>query len=233
MSGSGVLGVPALVAVLLVSDAGAPIPFPTDVLLFVLGERAAVGVLPLWLAIAVVELVAVAGTAALFAVSRGAGHRLVTRFGSAIGLTADRVHRAQRAVERRGRAGLAVGRATPGLRTITVLAAGGAGVRARRALPALVVGSTVFLQLHLAIGYVAGPAARDVVSRLTKPALFAVLALAAAGAVAWLIARRRRHDGAAIWHEGVCPACLALAAVGVRSTVEDDWTAPAPGADAS
>ena len=73
-SGAGVLGVPALVLVLLASDAGAPIPFPTDVLLVVLGERAGAGVVPLWLAVLAVELVAVVSTAVLFIVCRGPGY---------------------------------------------------------------------------------------------------------------------------------------------------------------
>ena len=221
-SGAGLLGIPALVLVLLASDAGAPIPFPTDVLLFVLGERAATGALPLWLAVAAVELIAIVSTATLFVVCRGPGHRLVTRFGSVIGLTPDRMTRARGAVERRGRLGLAVGRATPGLRTLTVIAAGSAGLRARRAIPALAIGSTVFLQLHLFVGYVAGPAAREAVERLGRPVLAAVVALALAGTLAWLIGRRRarRSDGPAIWHEGVCPACLAVAALGARAEDE-------------
>jgi membrane protein DedA with SNARE-associated domain len=205
--------------VLLASDAGAPIPFPTDVLLFVLGERAAAGAVPVWVAVGAVELVAVVSTAVLFVVCRGPGHRLVTQFGSVIGLTPERMARARGAVERGGRVGLAIGRATPGLRTLTVIAAGSAGLRPRRAIPALAIGSTVFLQLHLAVGYVAGPAARDLVSRLGRPILAGMLGLAVAGVVAWLIGRRRgrRIDDAAIWHEGVCPACL-LAAVAAERT---------------
>jgi len=52
------LGVPAIVGVLLVADAGVPIPFPTDLLLIVLGERAASGVIPLWVAVLAVEVIA-------------------------------------------------------------------------------------------------------------------------------------------------------------------------------
>jgi membrane protein DedA with SNARE-associated domain len=226
-SGAGVLGVPALVLVLLASDAGAPIPFPTDVLLIVLGERAGAGAVPLWLAVLAVEFVAVVSTAALFVVCRGPGYRLVSRFGRLIGLTEDRLARAHAVVERRGRVGLALGRATPGLRTITVIAAGGSGLRLRRALLPLALGSTVFLQLHLILGYVIGPEAREAIAALTRPFLIVVVALAGAAATVWFIGRRRSraNDGPALWHEGVCPACLAAAIVERRSEPQDDSAA--------
>jgi membrane protein DedA with SNARE-associated domain len=226
-SGAGVLGVPALILVLLASDAGAPIPFPTDVLLVVLGERAGAGALPLWLAVLAVELVAVVSTAVLFIVCRGPGYGLVSRFGGLIGLTEDRLARANAVVERRGRLGLAIGRATPGLRTITVVAAGGSGLRLRRALLPLAIGSTVFLQLHLILGYVVGPEAREAIAALTRPFLIVVVVLAGAAAVAWFVGRRRGRadDGPALWHEGVCPVCLAAAAVERRREPQVDAVA--------
>jgi membrane protein DedA with SNARE-associated domain len=173
----------------------------------------------LWAAVLAVEVVAIASTAALFVVCRGPGRRLVTRFGPVIGLTSERMGRATTTVERRGRAGLAIGRATPGLRTLTVVAAASAGLRQRRAVPALAIGSTVFLQVHVILGYVAGPAARDLVSHFKTPVLIAAAALAAAGVLAFLIGRRRgrANDGPAIWHEGVCPACLIAAAAEHRA----------------
>jgi membrane protein DedA with SNARE-associated domain len=95
-SGSTVgLGVPAIVGVLLVADAGVPIPFPTDLLLIVLGERAASGAIPVWLAVLAVELIAVVSTLVLFHLCRGPGYRLVARFGRFIGLTAERMARAR------------------------------------------------------------------------------------------------------------------------------------------
>src|SRR5215211_2406369 len=54
---------------------------------------------------------------------------------------------------------LVVGRTTPGLRTVTVVAAAGCGIRVGRALSALVLGSSLFLQAHLLLGYALGPAA--------------------------------------------------------------------------
>jgi membrane protein DedA with SNARE-associated domain len=102
---------------------------------------------------------------------------------------------------------LGVGRATPGLRTVTVVAAASADLPARRALPALALGSSVFVQAHLLLGFAVGASARSVLKRAQGGIVVAAAALAVVGAGVWF-ARRRRAAG---WREGSCPACLAVA----------------------
>src|SRR4051812_18938807 len=135
-AGAG-LGAPASIGLLLPMEAGLPIPIPADLVMLLVGERVADGSFPLWAAVLALEAVAVLGTAALFLVARGPGHALVERFGARLGLTRERLDTASELVERRGRPALVVGRATPGLRTVTVVAAGASGLHARRAIPAL------------------------------------------------------------------------------------------------
>ena len=98
-----------------------PIPVPSDLVMLVLGERVSAGALPLWLAMVALELVALAGTAALFLAARGPARALLARFGP-------------RPTGPRAAASL------------PVLAAAGSGIRVGRALPALVLGSSVFPQ---------------------------------------------------------------------------------------
>ncbi len=216
-SGSSVgLGLPATAGVLTAMEAGVPIPVPSDVLLLLLGERASAGRVPVVAAAVVLEAVALAGTALLFLAARGPGRALVTRFGPRLGLTAARLNRATAVVEQRGRTALVVGRATPGLRTVTVVAAGGSGLTSGRALPPLVLGSSVFLQLHLALGYVLGPAARHALERAKGPVI-ALLALVAVAGVAFWLRRRGRRAGAQAATEACCPACLALATIAPRA----------------
>jgi hypothetical protein len=86
-SGSGA-GTPGRLGLLLAMEAGVPIPIPSDLVMLLLGERVSAGALPLWVAALALELVALAGTAALL---------------------------------------LAAGRTTPGLRTVTVVAAAAPG----------------------------------------------------------------------------------------------------------
>jgi len=106
---------------------------------------------------------------------------------------------------------LAAGRTTPGLRTVTVVAAASSGVRAGRALPALVLGSSLFLQAHLLLGYALGPAARELLDQARLPAL--VIAAVILAATATLLLRRRRPRVTRVLAEGACPACLALGLV--------------------
>jgi membrane protein DedA with SNARE-associated domain len=92
---------------------------------------------------------------------------------------------------------------------VTVVAAAGSGIRAGRALAALVLGSSLFLQAHLLLGYLLGPAARQVLEQARVPVLIAAVAVLVAVAVVVLL-RRRRGRVARVLAEGACPACLAL-----------------------
>jgi membrane protein DedA with SNARE-associated domain len=211
------LGAPVALALLLPMEAGIPIPIPADLVMLLIGERAADGSFPLWAAVLALEVIAVIGCAALFLVARGPGHALIQRVGPRVGLTHERLDRATALVERRGTLALAVGRGTPGLRTVTCVAAGSSGMTLRRALLPLVIGSSVFLQLHLLLGYFLGPAARELIEDAKGPAILLALLLLAAAAVYWFVRRRRRSaqraDGvqaAQQMTEAACPLCLAL-----------------------
>lgn len=204
------VGVIAGLALMVPMEAGIPIPIPADLVELAIGARVGAGDLPLWIAVLAFEAVSIAGTTVLFLAARGPGHALVARLGPRLGLTPARLERVGALIERRGRPMLAVGRATPGLRTITVIAAGGSGLPARRALPSLIIGSSVFLQLHLFLGYFLGSAAVHALHAATKPALAVFVVLLAGAIVFWLV-RRGRRAGAGGVLEGSCPACLALA----------------------
>ena len=73
----GGAGVPGLLGLLVVMEAGVPVPVPSDLVMLLLGERVSAGALPLWLAMVLLELVALAGTAALFLPARGPGRALI------------------------------------------------------------------------------------------------------------------------------------------------------------
>ena len=208
-TGLSTLSGPAALVLLLPMEAGIPVPLPADLVMFTVGERVGAGKVPLWLAVGGFEVVAVAGTAALFLACRGPAQRVITRFGPRIGLTRARLSRATDIAESRGRPGLAVGRATPGLRTLTVLAAAVSGLSARRALPALILGSSVFLQVHLVLGLLLGPLADRAFDQAKGPAL-AVAAVLVAGIVAFWLVRRRKRGTSAAWMEASCPVCVGV-----------------------
>ena len=211
---AGLSGLAALV-VLLPMEAGVPIPLPADLVMFTVGERVAAGKFPLWLAVGGFEVIAVVGTAALFLASRGPAHRIIARFGPRLGQPQARVGRAAAFAETRGRPGLALGRGTPGLRTITVIAAGVSGLSWRRALPALILGSSVFLQVHLVLGLLLGPLAVRAFDQAKGPALAALAALVAGTMIFWR-ARRRKRAAPGAWMEATCPACIGVTLLAQR-----------------
>jgi membrane-associated protein len=210
---AGVSGLAAL-ALLLPMEAGVPIPLPADLVMFTVGERVAAGQFPLWLAVAGFEAIAAVGTTALFVACQGSGHRIIGRYGPRLGLTQARIRQVAAVAGTRGLAGLAAGRATPGLRTLTVVAAGVSGLSRRRALPALILGSSVFLQLHLVLGLLLGPLADRAFDQAKGPALAAAAVLAAGALVFWRA--RRRKQAPAAWTEAACPACLSIRALAER-----------------
>jgi membrane protein DedA with SNARE-associated domain len=217
MKGS-VAGLSGSLALLLLlpMEAGLPIPLPADLVMFTVGERVAAGKFPLWLAVAGFEAVAVFGTTALFLACRGPAQRIIARFGPRLGLTEARLRRAAAFAETRGRPGLALGRGTPGLRTVTVIAAAVSGLNARRALPALIVGSSVFLQLHLVLGLLFGPLADKAFNQAKGPTLIAGAVLVVGGLVFWRVRRRQRTAAPAAWTEALCPACVGVSALAER-----------------
>src|SRR5437773_12358185 len=87
------------------------------------------------------------------------------------------------------------------LRTLTVVAAGLSGLNGRRALPALIVGSSVFLQVHLVLGLLLGPLADRAFDRAKGPALAAVAVLVVAVVVFWRVRRSRRAAAPGGWEE--------------------------------
>jgi membrane protein DedA with SNARE-associated domain len=230
---AGLSGSLALV-LLLPMEAGVPIPVPADLVMFTVGERVAAGKFPLWLAVTSFEVIAVLGTTALFVACRGPAQRIIARFGPRLGLTEARLRRAAAFAETRGRPGLALGRGTPGLRTLTVVAAAVSGLNGRRALPALIVGSSVFLQLHLVLGLLLGPLADRAFDQAKGPALIALAVLAAGTAVFWRVRRRKRAAAPAAWMEASCPVCIGVSLLtgrvpGLSGLAAPDPVRPEPG----
>ncbi|MFN2593889.1 MAG: DedA family protein, partial [Actinomycetota bacterium] len=128
-----------------------------------------------------------------FALVRGPANALIARWGPRVGLTPERLARVSSVLERKGRTALALSRSTPGLRTASVVAAGASGVRARSALPRLIVGSTIFVEGHFLLGLALGSVARRVLAKATIVLAGFLMVLVAGGLFFWL--RRRRTSG--------------------------------------
>ena len=202
-------GVPVLFGAITVIEAGVPLPIPGDVLMLLVGERAAANAVPLWLAVLGLEVVVLIGTSALFFAARGPLRSLIEHQGHRVGLTPQRLARASSALEHRGQAAIAVGRATPSLRTLTVIATATSRLSAKRALFWLLLGGSVFIQLHLVLDYIVGPVAETAFKRAEIPTLIVIGSLLVLAAGYWLY-RHRFRRAAQAWTEAVCPACITM-----------------------
>jgi membrane protein DedA with SNARE-associated domain len=60
------LGLPSVVGLLLVIEAGVPVPVPADLLMLLVGERASAGAISPWGAMLLLEVIALFGTSVLF-----------------------------------------------------------------------------------------------------------------------------------------------------------------------
>jgi hypothetical protein len=89
-------------------------------------------------------------------------------------------------------------------------------LRTRRALPALVLGSSVFLQLHLVLGMTLGPLARAAFDRAKGPVALGGVAVVVIALAFWIV-RRGPRRGLQAFTEAACPLCLGLALLSERA----------------
>lgn len=109
-----------------------------------------------------------------------------------------------------------------------MIAAGLSGLNGRRALPALIIGSSVFLQLHLVLGLLFGPLADQAFKQAKGPALIAAAVLVVGAVVFWRVRRRRRAAARGAWREASCPACIGVSLLAGRVSALADLAAPEP-----
>ena len=112
-----------------------------------------------------------------------------------------------------------------------MIAAGVSGLSWRRALPALIVGSSVFLQVHLVLGLLLGPLAVRAFNEAKGPALIALAVLVAATLLFWR-ARRRKRAAPAAWIEATCPVCIGATMLASRVPALAQLTETAPASPA-
>ena len=233
-----------LTGLLLLKEMGLPIPVPGDLL--VLGAGAATSGRAegaIWLA-AILGAGYVGGTIQFFLV-RGAMRAPLLALLTRVGVPRVRLDSMAETLCTGGTRAIAVARATPGLRVAAIAAGGIADLPARMFLPGFLVGNTIFVGSHFALGFVLGKPALGIASQLGNPLVLAAIlvGLSAAGAAAWLLIRRRRvaelelatepaaatvtglnpvhlpeEGGFGAWADAACPICFTLAAVGAGQT---------------
>jgi LPXTG-motif cell wall-anchored protein len=223
LAGSGLI---AFFVVMVLKEIGVPIPIPSDLIMITAGVQLAAGAFGLIELTVVAELAILIGCSLHFFLARAAGRRVVYRIGRYIGLTESRLDQIAAALRNRGPLAIILALNVPAARAGVVAAAGVAGLTYRGFAPAMLAGNSVFYGWHIALGFIAGPAALALLERANTSLLAAFFGLALVGLAGWLFFRRRRAAGGTpagdtlerlhTWTEAACPGCLALTAIGVH-----------------
>jgi membrane protein DedA with SNARE-associated domain len=216
-----------LVALLLVKEAGVPIPIPGDLLVLTAGVAAAANGATAPLALVAILAAGYLGGSVQFLLVRGALRGPLLAILGRVGVSRERLDGLAAWLRSRGARGVAVARVTPGLRIGAISASGLAALPFPAFLVGLVAGNSVFVGGHFALGFIVGAPALELIRGAGGPAIVIVglVVLAGVGAAGWLWLRRRRPGSASrvgvtglpsagAWTEAACPACLAISLVG-------------------
>jgi membrane protein DedA with SNARE-associated domain len=216
----------AIAGLILVKEAGVPIPMPGDLVVIGAGVAANQGSLDPPVALLAIVLASIAGGIAQYGLLRSVARPLLLRLLDRLG-SAERVDRQTERLRRGGARSVAIARSTPGVRIVAIAASALAGIPAVVFVTGLAVGNALFIGAHFGLGYLIGPPVVTIVGGALGPLAVGAVVLAAIGGVGWLALgrwRRRRHRGPveiallADWADACCPACLALGALETRTT---------------
>lgn len=215
----------AILALILVKEAGVPIPVPGDLVVIGAGVAAGRGELDPGVALVGIVLASILGGIVQYgllrSVARPALLKLLGRLGSA-----ERVDRQTERLRRGGARSVAVARSTPGVRIVAIAASALAGIPRGAFVVGLALGNAFFIGAHFALGYVVGEPVVALVGGALGPLAILAVGVAVLGGIGWLLLRRVRNGPpgslvptVAAWADACCPACLAAGVLDARATV--------------
>ena len=177
---------------LFIEETGFPLPLPGDLAMLLAGYRVAQGMMnPLW-ALILLEVATLLGGSILYWLGARGGRPLLQRYGRYVRLDRAKLERTEAWLQRRPGVAIAVGRVTPGLRNLTVLAAGVFAVPYRTFLPAFALGSFVYILFFFGLGLWAGPQALELIGAVRISIRLLVTTVLFVGLGAFLAVMYRR-----------------------------------------
>lgn len=180
---------------ILFEESGIPMPLPADLAMALAGHRVAQGRMSLWEAFLIGQTATLAGSSVLYWVGRRGGRPLLFRYGSLLHINAHRLAQVERMITRLGPLAVIIGRQIPGLRLASPLACGVFRVRYGLFVPAMIVGSSVYIGIFIVIGMLGGNAVLALLAAgnsAVRLAVFSVL-LVGAGFLLQRLSRRARE----------------------------------------
>jgi membrane-associated protein len=215
------VGLLAVLGLILVKEAGLPVPVPGDLIVIGAGVAASRGELDPPSSLALIVVASIGGGIVQYALVRSVARPALLRLLGRVA-SADRLDRQAERLRRGGARSVAVARSTPGVRIIAVAASALAAIPPAAFVVGLAIGNALFITAHFGLGYVLGEPIVRVVGSALGPIAVVGGALAAIGVFAWwAISRRQQGENPALatvgaWADACCPACLSLALLEAR-----------------
>lgn len=177
-----------LFAVILVEEAGVPLPLPGDLFIAAMGFLAHAGRASYAPTAAVVTIATVLGAGVLYLLARHAGRPLIVRVARRFGYTEEREVRLEAWLARRGAAAVVLGRLIPGLRIVMTVVAGALRLRQSTFALGTLVAGLLWATLYFWIGWALGAGYERVVDGDALSSLLPVasaIAIAGGALLAW------------------------------------------------
>jgi membrane protein DedA with SNARE-associated domain len=182
-----------LFLVIFAEEMGIPLPFPGDAAITYGGYLTTTGAIPYPLAYLAVISAATTGSFCLYSLSHRFGQPFIVRFGPYVGLTAERLVRAERAFGRWGPWAVIVGRHIPGMRIVLSAFAGVFGLPRRVFVPCVLVSSAIWAAIFLELGRTLGRNSRYLFRLLPIHLLPLIVLVVAVVWLSWLGYEHRRR----------------------------------------
>jgi membrane-associated protein len=217
-------GLLAVVGLILVKEAGLPVPVPGDLIVIGAGIAAARGEFDPIVTVALIVAASVVGGIIQYVLVRSVARPVLLRILGRV-TSADRLDRQTERLRRGGARSVAVARSTPGIRIVAIAGSALAAIPPAAFVAGLAAGNALFIAAHFSLGYLLGEPLLAAVGGVLGSIAVVGLILALLGAIGWLVISRRRggrRDGRSVadlrtmvaWTDACCPACLTVAALG-------------------
>jgi membrane protein DedA with SNARE-associated domain len=213
------VAVVGLAGLILLKEAGVPLPVPGDLVIIGAGAYLAGDLPGAGVVLAVILVAGFVGASIQFFLFGSALRRPLLAALERLGIGQARLQGLSDRFRSAGTRAVAVARMTPGVRIAVIPAAALAALPYTVFLAGIVAGNGVFVTAHFGAGYLLGNYARELVRQVSDAQGVIVIALIVLAVVGLLVLRTRavrakRDDTYECWADCSCPACVAAVAIG-------------------
>src|SRR5262245_4874952 len=168
-----VVAIIGLAGLILIKEAGVPLPIPGDLVIIGAGASLAGDLPTAGVVLALILVAGFVGASIQFFLFRSALRRPLLAALQRLGVGESRLQALSDRFRSYGTRAVAVTRMTPGVRIAVIPAAALAALPYSVFLPGIVAGNGVFVFAHFGAGFLLGAYARDVLQRVTDPRVLA------------------------------------------------------------